>query len=252
MRILVGCNLLANVNTVAYPNHMQFWYQMGKRMPDVEILFYSPRRMGIDRMRNEAAKIALAQECDYLFFYDDDVLLPDDCLQVLLEHKKPVAAGMTYVRSYPYPPMAFKYVRKGDLYTMTSYKDYKKHTDEKGILVCDAVGFSCCLLDCKQLKKLHSPYFVTGPDSTEDVYYCHKINTELDLVDPIIIDTNIVTGHLLDSYYISPGNKQHFIRLEKGLANQFGGKFEPRKREDRDADYREQVLERVRKASAQA
>ena len=256
MKILIGCNLLTSVNSLAYPNHMQFWTSIGRQYQKNEVLFFSPRRMSIDRMRNEAAKMALQYDCDLLFFYDDDVLLPDDTLEVLtktlLDNNADIVAGVTCVRSYPYKPMIFKYVKTGaSIYSMTTYDDYAKDIDVDGILKCGAVGFSCCLIDVKKtLKELDPPYFVTGPQNTEDVYFCHKVNTELE-ESKILVDTNISTGHILDNYYISPGNKQHFVRLEKGLYHKYPDMLTIKNRGDRDAEYREQVLERLRRAASQ-
>lgn len=240
---------------MAYPAHMQFWCNVGRNFKLGEVAFFSPRRMSIDRMRNEAARQAVGMECDYLFFYDDDVILPDDCLEVLIktaqQHTKLVVGGLTLVRGYPFNPMIFRYQRTGDIYTMTCYKDYEKNVNEHGFVDCDALGFSCCLIDVNALKMLQPPYFVTGENNTEDVYFCHKINTETELEKPICVQTKIPTSHLLDQYAVSPANKQHFVRLEKGLYNRFPGTLDKDKnRHDRDAEYREQVMERLRRAQA--
>lgn len=251
MKILVGCNLLTEVKSLAYTTHMQFWFNLGKQIkPEDKIIYYTPRRMSIDRMRNEAAKMALDYECDYLFFYDDDVLLPVDALSKLIEtHRKMesalVVGGLTLVRSMPFNPMIFKYVQTGSIHTMTCFNDFKDYKDNNGIVACDALGFSCCLIDVDALKMMHPPYFVTGPENTEDVYFCHKINTEIEgLPDPrIVVDTNVTTGHILDHHFISALNKPHFERLEKGLQHHFD---EQNIRKDRNDNYREQVMERLR------
>lgn len=255
-KILIGCNLLTEVKSMAYPNHMQFWCNVARKFDNDQIIFFSPRRVGIDRMRNEAARMALEYECTHLFFYDDDVLLPSDTLDVLLktmeETKAKVVGGVTQVRGYPFKPMIFKYAKRdvGSIWSMTTYEDYEDHVGENGIVSCDAVGFSCCLIDTSVLRLVEPPYFVTGPENTEDVYFCHKINVEFE-DKRIVVDTKIATGHILDHYYISPGNKKHFQKLELGLYKQFPGMIDTgKKREDRDAKYREQVMERLRRVSS--
>lgn len=248
MKILIGCNLLASIDSIAYSNHMQFWYNLGKKFgPETQFVFYAPRRMSIDHMRNNAAKLALANECDYLFFYDDDVLLPDNTLERLIAADRDIAAGITLVRSTPYNPMIFRYVKTGTIYSMTCYDDYEENIDEKGLLECDAVGFSCCLIKVSALKRMQPPYFVTGPDNTEDVYFCHKYNQEnrsSRKIHQVVVDTKVVTGHLLDKYYVSPDNAKSFKELEKSFGNIAKGN----KRQDRSSEYREQVLERLKDA----
>lgn len=261
MKILIGCNTLTEVKSIAYTNHMQMWFNLGKWVkPEDKIVFHCPRRMSIDRMRNESAKMALQYECDYLFFYDDDVVLPIDALQSLLEtHKKYPAAlvigGLTYVRGIPYNPMIFRYVKQGEnnVYSMICYTDFKDNVDEHGVVVCDALGFSCCLIDTTALKMLNPPYFVTGPENTEDVYFCHKLNTEAyndsefdELQQRIIMDTKVKTGHILDHYAITDENREHFIELDTNLY----GKFDASKRKDRDDSYRDGILERFRSPEA--
>lgn len=245
MKFLIGCNTLNHVNSLAYTNHMQFWYNLGKKRPEDKFLFFTPRRMSIDRMRNEAARMAMQEECDYLFFYDDDVLLPIDALDKLVEADIDVCAGLTLIRGYPFKPMAFNYKGEASVKQMTIVDD-PKDLEGFDIYFCDAVGFSCCLIRVDLLKKLKPPFFVTGPYNTEDVYFCHKCKTQLSEC-LIGVEPSVVTGHILENHYISPGNRESFLQLEKELAEI--GNYElgdDKKREDRGEKYREAVFELLR------
>ena len=257
MKITIGCNLLTEVKSVVYPSHMQFWCNVARNFSDKDVWFFAPRRMSIDRMRNEAAKLALETESDFLFFYDDDVMFLPDTLNILIESMKRekalVMGGLTMIRSYPFRPMLFKYTRKdtASVYHMIGYDDYKEHVKEDGILNCDALGFSCVLIDTSILKKLEPPYFVTGPQNTEDVYFCHKVNTQHEM-GRIFVNTRAVTGHVLDHYFVTPNNVEHLKRLEKGLDHWNKQLLENAEgRVDRDALYRERVLENLRKQSVE-
>ncbi len=207
LRIMVGVNTLTSVDNLAYSNHMQFWYRLGKNHPDKMFGFNTPHRSGIDAMRNHTAKVALDNDFDYILFIDDDVLLPfNNCdpLQRLLDCNTDIAAGWTVIRGYPYNNMFFKYDDKKNL---LFYNEFK--TNDKGLIECNAVGFSCCLIKCDLLRKVPPPFFVTGPRSTEDVYFCVKAKTFNPDVT-IVVDPIVKTSHILGSEIIDPDNRDAY------------------------------------------
>ena len=110
MKIVVGTNSLTESQFPAYTNHCQFWFRLGRKHPDIEFCFVNPARMGIDRMRNMAGKVAQDIGAEYLLFLDDDVIVPQikSPLQMLLDCNADVAAGNVVIRGYPFNYMAFK------------------------------------------------------------------------------------------------------------------------------------------------
>jgi hypothetical protein len=244
-KIIVGCNTLTSIGNQAYPSHMNFWFNVGQTLAqEYQFFYYTPQRMSIDRMRNETARMALEIEADYIFFHDDDVILPKDCLNVLLERMKKldlgVLAGLTYVRSYPYMPMAFCSAGGDKLKFFSSVMDYP---GLDGVVYCEAVGFSCCLIDVnKTIKKMEPPYFITGPNNTEDVYFCVKVNNELGK-NLVGLCKDVRTGHVLSEMVVNHENVNGFRHLEASLmeeAKNFG---------DRTNDYIESVEKQLRKES---
>jgi hypothetical protein len=210
-KILVGVNTLTSVDQAIYSNHCQFWFRLGRTYQDCDFAFYTPRRASIDRMRNEVAKLAISHEFDYILFLDDDVLIPHEGLAALIHADADIAAGWTIIRGYPFDNMFFKY-------TDEEHKSLKKYNDfvlnEKGLIECDAVGFSFCLLKVSLLKKVPPPFFITGPHNTEDVYFCIKARVH----NPectIIVDPNVKTGHCLGSEFIDPINREYYIDFLK-------------------------------------
>ena len=110
-KILIGINNLTSVSQLAYANHCQFWFRLGRNLgADYQFGLCNPRRMSIDRMRNFAGKAAIELNFDYLLFIDDDVLLPFNAVQRLIEADKDIIAGVTYIRGYPYHPMIFNFI----------------------------------------------------------------------------------------------------------------------------------------------
>ena len=109
MRIVILVNTLQAVNSYVYNNHIAFFVKSYRDIKDLDIIFMTPPRMSVDTARNEAAKLALNLEADYLMFIDDDVMIPPGCLKVLLDADKDIIAGLVIIRGFPFNVMAFRY-----------------------------------------------------------------------------------------------------------------------------------------------
>jgi len=209
-KTLIGVNILTSIQSQPYVNHMQFWYRLGRQYPEDQFFFMTPPRMSIDRMRNESAKIALDQECDYLMFIDDDVLVPITAYRDLVEMMTlgyDVAAGVVIIRGYPYDVMLFKEEYKNGRLGLPRFNDYKEHINDDGFSVnCGAVGFSCVLISVSLLKKIKPPYFVTGTRNTEDIYFCIKAKVQVPGVK-IGATLKVNCGHLGVPSVYTPENR---------------------------------------------
>lgn len=249
MKVLIGVNVLTQIESGPYGNHCKFWYQIGKKFPDYQFISMTPPRMSIDRMRNECARLALYNECNYLMFLDDDVIIPDFCFENLIKHFEApgcrLVAGLVHIRSYPFKPMIFKkYRNEKNQVILRTFDEYESFVDkESGLVRCDAVGFSCCIIDCRILKNLRPPYFVTGTYNTEDVYFCCKIQDNLPEVD-ILCDTNIKCGHLGDKNIIHPDNVERMREIEKSY---YPDGVLDNLNQGRDEKYIEEAVDRIGK-----
>jgi hypothetical protein len=217
-KVLLAVNTLTSVNAQAYASHLNLAFRMGKETED-EFILFNGWRTSIDRFRNEAGKIALREECDYLLFLDDDVLVGRDTYSLLKKRMEnprvDIITPVVFIRSYPFKPMFFKMVTVGEekLLGMTHYDDWKEaviaHKEYDSIrypyqlLEVAAIGFSCCLIRVELLKKIPPAWFVTGTDHTEDVYFCIKAKQYTDNKVGIFVDTTINSGHMLDSEFVS-------------------------------------------------
>lgn len=202
LRVVLGINSLTESQWPAYNTHLQLMYRLGKNHPDMELLLVNPCRTGIDSMRNTAATLCVKGKFDYLLFIDDDVLPPPDTLARLIACEADIAAGSVVIRGYPFDFMCFRYTdgKKNNMRALPYYdNDYQ-------IQKMDAVGFSCCLIKREIIEKVEPPYFITGVNHTEDVYFCLKARS----VDPgcsIVVDTKLVCGHILWPEVISSENR---------------------------------------------
>lgn len=208
---MVGVNTLTSVDRLAYSNHCQFWFRLGRSYPNIDFALNNPNRTSIDRMRQLTAEVALENEMDYVLFLDDDVLLqmdkPENNLQGLLDCKSDIAAGWTIIRGYPFENMFFKLNEEKNGLHKVKTEDIK--LEEDGNILCDAVGFSFCLISCNLLKKVPAPWFVTGSHHTEDIYFCAK-SRDLFPETTIKVNPRVVTGHILGSEVITPETKPFF------------------------------------------
>jgi GT2 family glycosyltransferase len=200
---------------IAYANHLQLFYRLGKEHPDWVVIINTPRRMSIDRMRNMCAKVALELECDYLMFIDDDVIVPIGAIEQLMKADCDIAAGWTIIRGHPFENMFFKFDDKGQL---RNYEIERSNPGEPSIVDVDAVGFSCALIKCSILKKIRPPYFVTGPYNTEDIYFCIKARETIPDCT-IVVDSIIETAHIMGPQIMAPWNRvayaEYYDKAEK-------------------------------------
>lgn len=212
LKIVVGTNSLSEIQYPAYTNHCQFWFRLGRSYPNIDFVISNPARMSIDRMRNMSAKVAIELNADYVLFVDDDVIVPPNHgLQQLLECDSEVAAGRVCVRGYPFNYMAFER-RANDadgLYIMNELP-------KDGILEVGAVGFSFALLKVEPLRRMTEPWFITGVNCTEDIYYCDKLH-KLDENYKVKINCECECGHILWPEIITESNREQYMKYFESI-----------------------------------
>jgi hypothetical protein len=242
-KIAIGINSLVTTTHPAYSNHIQFFYRLGRSYPDVDVMLVNPPRMSIDRMRNMASELAMREECDYLLFIDDDVLLPVDGLKKLIALDADIAAGDVIIRGYPFDHMLFRYTDKAK----KSLKPLKTLPKPLGPIPVDAVGFSFCLIKVSLLKRVGIPHFITGPTNTEDIYFCLK--AKIQVPDAVIkADTTVTCGHILWNEVIDSTNKKNYKAY---MERQFPELLDkPNEAGDRGTTYAKKVQETVARSEA--
>ncbi len=212
-RIVICINSLVATRYLAYSNHIQTFFQLGRQYPKIDFVIFNPERMSIDRARNEAAQVAMRVGAKYLLFIDDDVLIPHagkgerGFLQKLIDVDADIVAGDVCIRGYPFNHMLFRYVkgRKDALLPMA------KLPAERGVIDVDAVGFSLCLIKTELLLRMHAPYFITGVTNTEDIYFCLKAKAQFPKLT-IKAETSIQCMHILWDECIGSPNKAAYKR----------------------------------------
>ena len=157
MKTLLAVNTLTSVQSQPYASHLNLIYRMGKESDD-EVFLLTGYRTGIDRFRNMAGEVALANECDLLMFLDDDVAVPRDTYSIMRKHIDntdiDIITPLIYIRGYPFEPMMFKAHEINGVTGLFAYSDWEEHVSaDNPLLPCAAIGFSCALIRTKLPKQ---------------------------------------------------------------------------------------------------
>jgi GT2 family glycosyltransferase len=115
---------------------------------------YMPKGMfPLDNARNHCVQKFLEGNADYLFWIDDDILPPANCLEKFLTADKDIIGAAAFAMKYenevgyPYP-------------VTLRYNDEKKYVVHygQGIEECDATGGACVMFKRKVYETVERPY----------------------------------------------------------------------------------------------
>lgn len=239
--IYLGINALSSVSSPIAIGWFDLGVQIALHKDEFHFTRHLSPRTSIDRMRNEAARNAMAFGCDYLWFVDDDMLLSDNTLPSLISCDADIVMARTYIRGYPFKNMSFKKTNErveNGVYLF----DLENHEDEdldgKEVVDCDAIGFACALIKVDLLRKMEPPYFITSENSTEDIYFCLRATSEQNA--KIKVDCRVPTGHQLQPEFVCPSNVKQLRAFYESMGVEAAKKAE---REDRGHTYLDRIKE---------
>lgn len=96
--------------------------------------------------RNKLAQRALELECDYVMWFDSDMIIPADALTKMVKHMeegKDMVTGVYYRRQPPFTPVLFKTLGVNDqVGSWEGYNDYP----ENEMFELDGAGFGCVMI----------------------------------------------------------------------------------------------------------
>lgn len=190
----IGVPTKGTTDATAYDNHLTMMFHLGELQlaskmgvhelngkkfdyPDnVEFKFFitTVPRVFPAYAREIIAEQSRNQKADYLFMFDDDMVMMPDLFERLYRHKKDVVAALAFQRLYPHDPVIYNVtqghdgVEKQDYYFSTTVRNYPKDT----LVECDAVGFGAVLIDMKLLEVIPPKWFMTTSGAGEDIHFC--------------------------------------------------------------------------------
>lgn len=169
-----------------------FNYPKGKKF---EFYITSIGKVFTALARERIAEEAVAQDMDYLFMIDDDMITETDIFENLYKHNVDICAGLAFTRSAPHSPVIYE-VNKG-YDSIEKKKYYINHTlisyPKDTLVKCDAVGFGGVLIKIDVLKNTPTPWFMTTSGAGEDIHFCHRAG---EYGHKVYMDTATKMGHL--------------------------------------------------------
>jgi ubiquinone/menaquinone biosynthesis C-methylase UbiE/glycosyltransferase involved in cell wall biosynthesis len=103
--------------------------------------------------RNEVIKKAKAHNFEWVMFIDDDVFIPDDCMNALMSTGKKIICGMYWTKTDPARPVIFKRMGEGP---------WDNFPIDKEVEIAGS-GLGCCLIHMSVFEKFDEaniPYFM--------------------------------------------------------------------------------------------
>jgi len=136
-----------------------------------------PSGMPFDHARNHAAQLMLEQGFQYLFFVDDDVIVPPNAYEILKSDNLDIVSGMYYRRNEPLAPVAIVKYAQGGQGWLPQWKLGE-------IIPVYYTGAGCLLIKRKVFETMPYPWFEWYCDrrdlpeierTSEDFTFCRKL-----------------------------------------------------------------------------
>jgi len=180
------------VSAAEQGRYTSFWASYsGMYKPDHIAVF--PTSSNIAENRNTITQVMLDSGADWVFYLDDDHILPQDILIRLLEADKPIISAHYTQRQPPFGPVLMQY----ELPTGGFLKKFLS-PNETGIIEVAAVGSGCLLVKREVIEALQPPYWTLGqlnPASWgDDLHFCSRVRAA---GFPIYCDLGATIGHTM-------------------------------------------------------
>jgi len=212
----------------SYDNHLLVAKHVGtmeerwiweKRNPCYEFYWHTVGRLLTPMAREMLINAALKGEMDYILMFDDDMVLPIDMVECMLqdmEHNPEIdiLAPLAFQRNAPHLPVMYITIDGYDPVNHKTYfkSDFVKNYPKDTLVECDAVGFGAVLIKMEMIKKMKPPYCFSTTGAGEDVYFCWKAKRETGA--RVFMDTRIKLGHLanpkvIDEEFVEKWRKEN-------------------------------------------
>ncbi len=227
-KVVIGIPNEGLTKPEAYDNHLTVSFHLGKLEEQLkqmkapiqyEFYWHTVGRLLTPVAREQLVESAKVIDADFIIMYDDDMTLPIDMFECLLQdmEQRPeidVLAPLAFMRGAPHFPViytineSYDQERGSEHYVSDIVKKYPKDQ----LVECDAVGFGAVCIRMSMVKKMTTPYFFTMTRTGEDIFFCHKAKKETGA--RIFVDTRIKLGHvgnapIIDEAYYEKYSQDH-------------------------------------------
>lgn len=226
IKVLLGEPTSGVIDCMAHDNRLDVYMEYARLESRSKFKFFTGNvgRCGINYAREVIADEAIAQNMDYLFMIDDDMIIPKHCFekifQTMQEHKADMAAPICTQRLPPYNPVMYKHFWEKDKDGVNQlHNRFIEDYSPNSTVTVDGIGFGVVLISVPFLKKLKAimkqGMFFSNTNVGEDIFFCIAARQNLDA--KIIVDTSVKVGHLRPP---EPIFERDFVKA-KGLGERF-------------------------------
>jgi len=195
-KVLIAVPVDSVVTAASYQNHIEYMFRLGKKAVDLPYDFSIGVIEGCFTpvARERICETAVNAGMDFVFMFDDDMMLPMDCAERLLKHDLDIVAALAFMKRPPYHPVIFSQRRgfeNGKMYFSTdTIQNYPKNS----LFECDASGFGAIVIKVDLLKRMPKPWFQSTCGTGEDLLFC--FNAKQHAGASTFVDTSVKVGHL--------------------------------------------------------
>lgn len=203
MKVVIGVPNKDAVEPAAYDNHLELMFSLGRLQErsaaeNVRFQFFLTT---IPRVFPALARESIAEHAvksvgaDYLFMWDDDMIVPPDLFERLYARNVDIVAPLAFTRLPPHKPVIYNVTEGWDALDRRHY--YINHSvmnyPRNSFFQCDAVGFGSVLIKTTVLAKMQQPWFMTTSGAGEDIHFCIMAGKS---GFKTYADTTVKLGHL--------------------------------------------------------
>lgn len=232
-KVIVGIPLMGGTPAAAYHDRMLMFKYLGHKEEDDYHLKVSPRYsfalnctgdILIQYAREQFAKAVIANDADYLFMIDDDMLAPPDLFFQLAKHDKDICAALAFTRNPDHKPVIYDVIEGRDPMTKQKYyiNKFAMNYPRNTLVQCDAVGFGAVLIKRKVIEAMAEPRFMGLSGCGEDITFCHKAK---ELGFEVWMDTSVKLGHLGAPTIINEEYADQWMKLTPEQREKFYGQY---------------------------
>ena len=162
-------------------------------------------RTGIDigANRNSIVRQALAEDRDWVFFVDDDMVFANDHLSRLLAHHQPVVASLYLNRKPPFYPVAYNNMTLVDGVPVWKPVSLAGAPSE-GLAEIVGAGTGGMLVRTEVFRAIEYDTWFDHHQSTDDLAFCQRVTAA---GFPIFLDLGATMGHI-STYEVWPRFQQ--------------------------------------------
>jgi len=226
LKVAIGIPNEGHTLPESYDNHLIVSFHLGtmqekwkyeKRDPCYEFYWFTTGRLLTPIAREKLLEEAIKGEMDYLFMYDDDMVLPIDMFEAMLKDMEDhpeidVLAPLAFMRNPPHFPVIYNAKEGYDkkLHTRYVINQVVKNYPKDKLIEVEATGFGAVCIRMSIIQKMQEPYFFNLTRSGEDIHFCFKARHEADA--RIFVDTRIKLGHLANPQIVDEEYYEKYIK----------------------------------------